>query len=222
MKKNEMEDLVKLVSQFGGSLNIGQYNEGNGVYVENVYVQPSSDSGSESEETSDFEPFSQAAPSGDEVAYPDSPLESGLFNDALRMDEVKRALGRIVSAKRSKGELKMVHWFIVWKVFRRYRFIPKDKTQAKFIQWAQEVFGWDWKTMDFKGSNVPEALRNTPIDEWRVCELSSQRPQAEEYVSWRDLVVDAFLDEGMNGKQDCKESFCKHWFDTGLSRSFRQ
>ena len=34
MKKEEMEDLVKLVNQFGDSFKIGQINLGNGVYVE--------------------------------------------------------------------------------------------------------------------------------------------------------------------------------------------
>ena len=33
-----MEDLVKLVNQFGDSCRIGQINLGNGVYVENVYT----------------------------------------------------------------------------------------------------------------------------------------------------------------------------------------
>ena len=33
MKKEEMEDLMKLVNQFGDSCRIGQINLGNGVYV---------------------------------------------------------------------------------------------------------------------------------------------------------------------------------------------
>lgn len=213
MKKEEMEDLVKLVNQFGGSLSIGQYNEGNGVYVENVYTGSASDS--KSEEESCFEPFAPSASSDGDVSYPESPLDSELFNKALKMEEMKRALGRIISVKRDKGELKIVHWFIVWRVFRRYRFIPNDKTQTKFIQWAKNVFGWHWITMDFKAT-VPETLKRTPLDEWTGSNLSSQRPQADEYLAWRDKLIDTFLDEEMSGKRNCKERFYMTWFDTDL------
>nr|WP_298561513.1 hypothetical protein [uncultured Prevotella sp.] len=133
----------------------------------------------------------------------------------MKMEEVKRALGRITSAKRDKGELKIVHWFIVWRVFRRYRFIPNDKTQTKFIQWAKNVFGWDWKTMDFK-MVVPDALKTIPLDKWTVSELSTQRPQAEEYLAWRDLIIATFLEGETDERRDCKEGFCNTWFDTEL------
>ena len=212
MKKDEMEDLVKLVNQFGGSLNIGQYNEGNGVYVENVYTGSASESKSEE---SYFEPFASSASSDGEVSYSENPLDSELFNKALKMDKVKQALGALVSAKRGKGEFKIVHWFIVWKVFRRYRFILNEKTQTKFIQWVNDVFGWHWKTMDFKAT-VPETLKRTPLDEWTDSNLSTQRPQADEYLAWRDKLIDTFLDEEMSGKRDCKERFYMTWFDTDL------
>lgn len=216
MKKEEMEDLVKLASQFGGNFSIGQYNEGNGVYVENVYTNNASDSKSEADGS--FEPFAPSAPSASsdgDIDYPESPLDSELFNTALKMEEVKRALGRITSAKRDKGELKIVHWFIVWRVFRRYRFIPNDKTQTKFIQWAKNVFGWDWKTMDFK-MVVSDVLKTIPLDKWTVSELSTQRPQAEEYLAWRDLIIATFLEGETDERRDCKEEFCNTWFDTEL------
>lgn len=215
MTKEEMTELFEKAKAKGQPIVIGQYNEGNGFYVENVYAQSSSGSESKSENVSDFEPFVASAPFGDEISYPDSPLAADLFNKALKMDKVKQALGALVSAKRDKGEFKIVHWFIVWKVFRRYRFIPNDKTQIKFIQWAKNVFGWDWKTMDFKAT-VPETLKRTPLDEWTGSNLSSQRPQADEYLAWRDKLIDTFLDEEMSGKRNCKERFYMTWFDTDL------
>ena len=95
MKKEEMEDLVKLASQFGGNFSIGQYNEGNGVHVENVYTNNASDSKSEADGS--FEPFAPSAPSASsdgDIDYSESPLDSELFNTALKMEEVPSAISQ--------------------------------------------------------------------------------------------------------------------------------
>ena len=130
---------------------------------------------------------------------------------------MKRMLAKLVLPKRENRTLKIVHWFIVWKVFRHYRLIPEEKTQAKFIRWVKEVFGWEWNSSDFKGSNVPDAVRTTPLNKWTVEGLSAQRPQAEEYIRWRGLLISSFMEKSPKGRVDCKESFCIRWFDTGVS-----
>lgn len=94
--------------------------------------------------------------------------------------------------------------------------IPEEKTQAKFIRWVKEVFGWEWNSSDFKGSNVPDAVRTTPLNKWTVEGLSAQRPQAEEYIRWRGLLISSFMEKSPKGRVDCKESFCIRWFDTGV------
>lgn len=229
MKKEEMEDLMKLVNQFGDSFKIGQINLGNGVYVENVYT---ADSPGHSEKDSsqchegngsydtivdcDLQPDEAAHSESSGDSFPKSELDATLFNQALNMSEVKKMLAKLVLPKREKRTLKIVHWFIVWKVFRRYRFIPEEKTQEKFIRWVKEVLGWEWNSSKFKGSNVPEAVRTTPLNEWTVEGLSAQRPQAEEYIRWRDLLVSSFMEKSPKGRVDCKESFCIRWFETGV------
>lgn len=164
----------------------------------------------------DFSEVKQENPSVDVLSYPESQLDAVLFNEALDMFKLKQALGTLVARKRQRDELKIAHWFIVWKVFRRHNFIPKQQTQSKFIQWATDVFGWDWQAKDFKGSVVPEGVRNIPLDEWTIEKLSAQRPQAEEYMGWRDALTEAFLTDGGNGRKDCKDELCTRWFDTNL------
>ena len=152
----------------------------------------------------------------DVSGYPDTEWDADLFNEALDMPKVKQALGALVTKKRQRGELKIAHWFIVWKVFRQYNFIPKQQTQSKFIQWVKLVFGWDWQSKNFKGSVVPEGVRNIPLNEWAREKLSAQRPQADEYIGWRDALTEIFLTDGGNGRMDCKNDFCTRWFDTNL------
>ena len=164
----------------------------------------------------DFSEVKQETPSVDVPSYPESQLDAVLFNEALDMFKLKQALGTLVARKRQRDELKIAHWFIVWKVFRRHNFIPKQQTQSKFIQWATDVFGWDWQAKNFKGSVVPEGVRNIPLDEWTIEKLSAQRPQAEEYMGWRDALTEAFLTDGGNGRKDCKDELCTRWFDTNL------
>ena len=164
----------------------------------------------------DFSEENQEKLLEDVPIYPESNLDAVLFNEALNMPKLKQALGTLVAAKRGKGELKIAHWFIVWKVFRRYNFITKQPTQSKFIQWVTTVFGWNWQAKDFKGSVVPEGVRNIALDEWTIEKLSAQRPQAVDYMSWRDTLMEAFLTNAGNGRKDCKGELCSRWFDTNL------
>lgn len=152
----------------------------------------------------------------DLASYPDSPLDANLFNEALDMAKVKQTLGTLVEGKRRRGELKIAHWFIVWKFFRQYCFIPMGQTQAKFIRWATAVFGWSWKSNDFKGSTVPKGVKEIPLGEWTMENLSAQRPQAEEYIRWRDALSEAFLTEDRKGRIECREGLCTRWFDTNM------
>lgn len=157
----------------------------------------------------------QENPQTDVPELPSSPLELRLFNEALDMPKIKLALYSLVASKRPRNELKIVHWFIVWKVFRQYSFITKKQSQAKFIQWVKDVFGWDWQSSNFKGTIVPHGVRK-PLNEWTIESLSVQRPQAEDYLNWRDTLVEAFLTDGVNGRKDCKSELCSRWFDTNL------
>lgn len=202
------EHVDKQVFFQGTVVNNMQYSNGNapnGTPPQEQYMKPVEAICAETEESLEDVP-----------SYPESPLDAVLFNEALDMPKLKQALGALVARKRQRGELKIAHWFIVWKVFRRYNFIPKQSTQSKFIQWVTGVFGWDWQSKEFKGSVVPDGVRNIPLETWTIEKLSAQRPQAEEYMSWRDTLVRAFLTDGGKGRKDCKEELCHRWFDTNL------
>lgn len=157
----------------------------------------------------------QENPQTDAPELPTSPLEAVLFNEALDMPKIKRALYSLVADMRQRNELKIVHWYIVWSVFRQYSFITKKQSQTNFIQWVKAIFGWSWRTENFKGSAVPQGVR-MPLDEWTIENLSAQRPQAVEYMNWREALMDAFLTDGGSGRKDCKSELCSRWFDTRL------
>lgn len=170
-----------------------QCHEGNGSYdtIVDCDLQPNE--------------ATQSASSGG--SFPESELDTTLFNSALKIDEVKKVLAKLVLPKRENRTLKIVHWFIVWKVFRHYRLIPEEKTQAKFIRWVKEVFGWEWNSSDFKGSNVPDAVRTTPLNKWTVEGLSAQRPQAEEYIRWRGLLIPVLWRSLLRGESIARSHF---------------
>jgi len=63
---------------------------------------------------------------------------------------------------------------------------------------------------------VPEGVRNIALDEWTIEKLSAQRPQAVDYMSWRNTLAEAFLTDGAKGRKDCKGELCTRWFDTNL------
>ena len=125
MTKEEMEDLVKLVNQFGDSFKIGQINLGNGFYVENVYT---ADSPGHSETDSsqchaengsydtivdcDLQPNEATQSASSDGSFPKSELDTTLFNQALNMSELKKMLAKLVLPKRENRTLKIVHWFI--------------------------------------------------------------------------------------------------------------
>lgn len=201
-----------------GQVNICIGNQQNNLYSCNGDIsfdnRGNENSGSsvanESMETSEGEE------SDDANLYPDLKIDGELFNDALIINKLKLGLAVLVGDKQRNNELKIAHWFIVWKVFHRYNIIPKQQTQAKFIEWVKAVYGWNWSTLNFKGSVVPEGVRDTPLEDWTIENLSSQKNQGKEYFEWKERLEETFLEDGNNGRKNCKSEFCTRWFDTNM------
>lgn len=158
-------------------------------------------------------------PIAETTSFPPSQYDACLFRKELDMPAVKAELGRLMEEEKIvKGEWNIAHWFVVWKMFRHYKFITKDKTQKIFIKWVAEVFGWDWKTDNFKGTNVHPSLKSIAFDKWTYDNICGQTTQAEKFIHWKNKLVDAFLTPEKDGRRDCKEQFCSAWFDTQLGR----
>ncbi len=134
------------------------------------------------------------------------------FHPSLKIEEVKQALYRLISMEDQNGEVRIAHWFVVWKFFKRYKFT--DASQADFIRWVKAVYGWKWKTENFKGSVVLDSLKNIPLDEWTEEKISGQDRQAEGYIRWRDTLIDAFLQKDNDNRMQCREEFRSAWFAT--------
>lgn len=219
MTKEQIEELLADSKDFGFSLNIEQYNEGNGILVKNVYQlknkteEAASDTKPVNTEATTAEPMAESTP------YPPSQYDAMLFREELIMPALKAELGRLMEEEKiEKGEWNIAHWFVVWKMFRHYRFIPKDNTQAMFIRWVTEVFGWDWKSTNFKGTNVHPSMKSVAFCEWTYDNICGQATQADKFIHWKNKLEDAFLTLEKKGRRDCKEQFRTAWFDTKMGR----
>ena len=139
-------------------------------------------------------------------------LDKTLFHTSLRVNAVKDTLYRLIAKEKQDGSFCIAHWFIVWKVFTRYKFTIAS--QAAFIRWVKAVYGWEWKTENFKGSVVLDSLKKIRLDEWTEENISGQARQAEGYIRWKDTLIDTFLEKETDTRMQCKKEFCFAWFDT--------
>lgn len=164
--------------------------------------------------------LSQVVPDSHITSNPEkvASYSNDLFDERLKVPEIKVELHRLVEEECAKGEWNIAHWFVVWKVFRHYRFITKERTQARFIRWVKDEFGWDWKTNNFKGTNVHSSMKDIELSDWNIDNICTQIPQAKKFIDWKNKLVDAFLSSENDGRRDCKEQFCSAWFNTKRSR----
>lgn len=217
MTKEQIEELLEDAKDFGFSLNIEQYNEGNGILIKNVYQLKENSKKTSSNikpmdtETTDSESALDVTP------YPPSQFDDILFRKELVMPAVKAELGRLTEEEKSERDLNIAHWLVVWRVFCHFGFFEIKQSQTTFIKWVADVFGWKWKTKKFAGEFIPVGIKDRNLDEWSLDNICSQRPQAELYLTWKNKLVDAFIEE-KNGRQDCKQQFYTRWFNTKRSR----
>lgn len=109
-------------------------------------------------EFAEFEEVAAAEPAGGVDAWPASPLD-GIFHKAVNTERVKAAIGRLAAEKgwEQGSRLSLKQWFIVHKVLEEIDWFD-DTTDRRFIMWVDDVFGWSWKTRDFK-SVLPDFKR---------------------------------------------------------------
>lgn len=213
MTKEEIEDLLEDAKEFGFSLNIEQYNEGNGILVKNVYQLKEKPEETTSNTQQADTATIVAEPALDDTPYLPSQYDACLFREELHMPAIKAELGRLIEEEKSERDLYITHWLVVWRVFCHFGFFELKKSQSTFIKWVADVFGWEWKTKKFAGEFIPVGIKDRKLDEWSLDNICSQRPQAQLYLTWKNKLVDAFIEE-KDGRLDCKQQFCTKWFDT--------
>ncbi len=168
------------------------------------------DEDNKNDESSKNEEVQNASPH--EMNFPEVEPDKTLFHTSLRVNVIKGTLYRLIAKEKQDGSFCIAHWFIVWKVFTRYKFTIAS--QAAFIRWVKAVYGWEWKTENFKGSVVLDSLKKIRLDEWTEENISGQAKQAEGYIRWKDTLIDTFLEKETDTRMQCKKEFCFAWFDT--------
>lgn len=217
MTKEQIEELLEDAKEFGFSLNIEQYNEGNGILVKNVYqLKENTQKTSDDMKPMDTE-TTDSESALDVTSYPPSQYDATLFRKELIISAIKAELGRLIEEEKSERDLNITHWLVAWRVFSHFGFFEMKKSQSTFVKWVADVFGWEWKTKKFAGEFIPVGIKDRDLDEWSLDNICSQRPQAELYLTWKNKLVDAFTEE-KDGRLDCKQQFCTKWFDTKRRR----
>jgi hypothetical protein len=138
--------------------------------------------------------------------YPLSSFDS-IFHSALDMIKVKDGINRIIIGKGKEGKflLSVKWWFVVHKVLEEIDWL-NDKQDTKFIQWVDDVFGWEWKTCDFK--SVLAGFKHTHSTKWDVNTVKDMNT-GRQYRELADYVRNMFVIIDSSGKITDKQEFLK-------------
>ena len=138
------------------------------------------------------------------AAWPASP-QDGIFHKAVNTERVKAAIGRLAAEKgwEQGSRLSLKQWFIVHKVLEEIGWFD-NTADRRFIMWVDDVFGWSWKTRDFK-SVLPDFKRthSTAWNENTVNDPGTGRA----YRRFADEVRGTFTDTDRQGLLTDKAEF---------------
>ena len=143
----------------------------------------------------------------DTISYPKSSLD-GIFHEAVNVERVKDALRGLIAEQRTNGSRRLL-WFIMHKVLTEIDWL-NDSKQTSFIKWVTDVYGWEWKTKNFKqvDSNFKRTL-TTAWDENTV----KDRGTGRRYRDFANCVRSRFVDVGRQGEIDDKREFLNRHSD---------
>ena len=141
-----------------------------------------------------------------DIIFPQSSLDD-IFHIALNISKVKDGINRIIIAKGKEGKflLSVKWWFVVHKVLEEIDWL-NDKQDTKFIQWVDDVFGWKWKTRDFK--SVLAGFKHTHSTKWdsnTVKDMNTGR----QYRELADYIRNMFVNINSDGRITDKQEFLK-------------
>ena len=122
--------------------------------------------------------------------YPSSCWDK-IFKDAIDIKKVKLAISNLLPPK-----ISIANWFIIYKIFCEINWL-QDTTATNFIHWVKDVYGWNFRTEDFKSSVNSELKRQHTLD-WDARIMTSAK-KAKEYIDFANTVRKEFTHE-MDGK----------------------
>jgi hypothetical protein len=141
-----------------------------------------------------------------DIIFPQSSFDN-IFHRALNINKVKVGINRIIIAKGKEGkfQLSVKWWFVVHKVLEEIDWL-NDKQNTKFIQWIDDVYGWEWKTRDFK--SVLAGFKHTHSTKWNEDTVKDANT-GREYRDFANYVRSQFVDIDANGEITDKQEFLK-------------
>ena len=122
--------------------------------------------------------------------YPESDWDK-IFKDAIDVKKVKIALQKLLPKK-----ISITTWYIIYKIFVEIDWL-QDSISIHFISWVKDVYGWQYKTEDFKNSVNPELKQQHSLD-WNTRTMTSAKI-AKDNIDFAESVRKEFVIE-MNGK----------------------
>lgn len=134
--------------------------------------------------------------------FPESEWDK-IFKDAIDVKKVKIALQNLLPPK-----ISITTWYIIYKIFVEIDWLH-DSISIHFISWVKDVYGWQYKTEDFKNSVNPELKQQHSLD-WNTRTMTSAKI-AKDNIDFAESVRKEFvLDmEGKTVKKDNKYYFKK-------------
>ena len=123
-----------------------------------------------------------------------------IFHDALDVGKIKAVLPSLQSEKVDG----IKRWFVIHKVLEEIDWLT-DKADSHFILWVRDVYGWEWKTTDFK-SVLPDFKKKSSL-EWDAYTVKDEKTSLA-YRALADSVRSAFVDI-KNGKIVDKTCFLR-------------
>lgn len=134
--------------------------------------------------------------------YPESEWDK-IFKDAIDVKKVKIVLHKLLPLKTS-----ITTWYIIYKIFVEIDWL-QDSISIHFISWVKDVYGWQYKTEDFKNSVNSELKQQHSLD-WNTRTMTSAKI-AKDNIDFADSVRKEFVIdmEGKTVKKDNKYYFKK-------------
>lgn len=126
----------------------------------------------------------------DGVVFPDSKFDK-IFNDAIDVKKVKLALHRLLPT-----EITITTWYIIFKIFVEIDWL-QDRISTHYITWVKDVYGWNFKTENFRTSVNSELKQQHTLD-WNIGTMTSGKI-VNDYISFANSVRNEFVLE-MDGK----------------------
>lgn len=131
--------------------------------------------------------------------YPESDWDK-IFKDVLDLNKVKQILSSLLN-----GDFSITNCFIAHKVLEEIDYL-QDEMDTHFISWIDSIYGWEFKTRNFKSVNP--GFKNVHSLDWTTRTITSAKI-AKDYIDLAKKIRNVFVLE-MDGKNVIRDN--KYYF----------